>query len=69
MPREVVINSTTDVLADVQRAAGMEPTKDALADETARFEDKLAESEKRAAAESQAGFGAFEKLPYLARLN
>jgi len=54
MPREIIINSTTDVLADVQRAAGMEPTKDALADETARFEDKIAEAERNAAAESQA---------------
>jgi hypothetical protein len=32
----------------------MEPTPDALADEQARFEDKLAESEKSAAFESQA---------------
>jgi len=54
MPREIIINSTTDVLADIQRAAGMEPTKDALVDEQARFEDKLAEAERNAAAESQA---------------
>jgi hypothetical protein len=54
MSREIIINSTTDVLADVQRAAGMEPTPAALLDETARIEDKLAEAEKRAAVESQA---------------
>jgi hypothetical protein len=54
MQREIVLNSTTDVLADVQRAAGMQPTKDALADEQARFEDKLAEAERNAASESQA---------------
>jgi len=54
MPREIILNSTTDTWADVQRAGGMEPTKDALADETARIEDKLAEAERNAAAESQA---------------
>jgi hypothetical protein len=54
MPREIWLSSTTDTWADVQRAAGMEPTADALADENARIEDKIAEAEKRAAAQSQA---------------
>ena len=54
MPREIWLSSTTDTWADVQRAAGMEPTADALADENAGIEDKIAEAEKRAAAQSQA---------------